>query len=240
MTYAQDMARLTSAAATLTTTSPPAAWPLAAEQVQPVLAARDTVTSALRDLAAALLRAAPSTARAAATVDAVTTPVAGDGALRGLQQALAALEPAVGADRPNLTQALSAGGGGLTQAWLGAARAAATLEGQHTAAALPVRPMPWRSPATISPSQLASLRGRQLLEEALGPRSGLQVQHPAALKGPERSAALPARSPVSRVDCCRGRRAAVTASLRAIQVCSRPPAPKASPLPTTQGRTPAA
>ena len=129
------MARLTSAA-TLTTTTPPAAWSLAAEQVQPVLAARDTVTSALRDLAAALLRAAPSTARAAATVDAVTTPVAGDGALRGLQQALAALEPAVGADRPNLTQALSAGGGGLTQAWLGAARAAATLEGQHTAVAL--------------------------------------------------------------------------------------------------------
>ncbi len=136
MTYAQDMARLTSAAATLTTTPPPAAWSLPAEQVQPVLAARDTVTSALRDLAAALLRAAPNTARAAADVDAVTKPVAGDGALRGLQQALAALEPAVGADRPNLTQALTAGGGGLTQVWLGAARAAATLEGQHTAAAL--------------------------------------------------------------------------------------------------------
>lgn len=62
MTYAQDMARLTSAAATLTTTAPPAAWSLPAEQVQPVLAARDTVTSALRDLAAALLRAAPNTA----------------------------------------------------------------------------------------------------------------------------------------------------------------------------------
>jgi len=136
MTYAQDMARLTSAAATLTTTPPPAAWSLPAEQVRPVLAARDTVTSALRDLAAALLLAAPNTPRAAANIDAVTKPVAGDGALRGLQQALAALQPAVGADRPNLTQALSAGGGGLTQAWRGAARAAATLEGQHTAAAL--------------------------------------------------------------------------------------------------------
>ncbi len=230
MTYPQDMARLTHAAATLTTNSPPSP----ASPGRP-----DTVASAVRNLAAALLRAAPPTARAAA--DAVTEPAAaGDGALRGLQHALAALEPVAGVDRPSLSQALPAGGGEFTQAWLGAARAAATLEGQHTAAALPVRPMPGRSPATISPSQLASLRGRQLLEEALGPRSGLQVQHPAALKGPERSAALPARSPVSRVDCCRGRRAAVTASLRAIQVCSRPPAPKASPLPTTQGRTPAA
>jgi len=135
VTYAQDMARLTHAAATLTTTSPPPAWSLPAEQVQPVLVARDTVTSAVRDLAAAVLRAEPPTARAAA--DAVTEPAAaGDGALLGLQHALATLEPAAGADRPSLTQALTAGGGGFTQAWLGAARAAATLEGQHTAAAL--------------------------------------------------------------------------------------------------------
>ncbi len=135
LTYAQDMARLTYAAATLTTNSPPPAWSLPAEQVQPVLVARDTVTSAVRDLAAAVLRAEPPTARAAA--DAVTEPAAaGDGALLGLQHALATLEPAAGADRPSLTQALTAGGGGFTQAWLGAARAAATLEGQHTAAAL--------------------------------------------------------------------------------------------------------
>ena len=128
MRYDSDITRLAHAVTALTAAGPPPAGSLTGPARQATLAARDTVTGELRDLARAVLQLPAHTRR-----DPAQTEVS---QAHALHTALAAL-PSTGHDM-SLTDALAVPGGPLTTSWQTAARSAGALQAYHDLLAGPI------------------------------------------------------------------------------------------------------
>ncbi len=128
MRYDSDITRLAHAVTALAAAGPPPAGSLTGPARQATLAARDTVTGELRDLARAVLQLPAHTRRDPAQAE--VSPA------HALHTALAALPP-TGHDM-SLTDALAVPGGPFSTSWQTAARSAGALQAYHDLLAGPI------------------------------------------------------------------------------------------------------